>query len=95
MTTYQEYAVVFKALADNKRLQILHMLADGEMCACKILECFHITQPTLSHHMKLLTDAQLVHARKEGKWIHYSIAESRWQEVDNFLVAMTKGGSLA
>lgn len=85
MTTYQKYAVVFKALADDKRLQILHMLADGEMCACKILECFQITQPTLSHHMKLLTDAELVNARKEGKWIHYSLSETAIRNVREFL----------
>lgn len=51
---YTEYARLFKALSDPKRLKIVHMLAGGELCACKILEEFHITQPTLSHDMKLL-----------------------------------------
>ena len=69
---YKEYALLFKALSDPNRLMIMDMLSCGELCACVILEKFHITQPTLSHHMKILCDSKLVSARKEGKWIHYS-----------------------
>ena len=43
------------------------------MCACRLLEQFSITQPTLSHHMKVLCDCGLVNVRKEGKWSHYSL----------------------
>ena len=43
------------------------------MCACRLLEQFGITQPTLSHHMKVLCDCGLVNVRKEGKWSHYSL----------------------
>ncbi|MCC8157811.1 MAG: metalloregulator ArsR/SmtB family transcription factor [Phascolarctobacterium sp.] len=64
---------IFKALGDENRLKILVMLKSGELCACKILDDLHIGQPTLSHHMKVLTEAGLVIARKEGKWTHYSI----------------------
>lgn len=67
-------AVVFKAFGDENRLQILQLLRDGEKCACKLLEEMHITQPTLSHHMKILCDAGVVTGRKEGKWMHYSIS---------------------
>ena len=56
-----------KALGDNNRLQIIQMLSDGEKCGCKLLEAFDITQPTLSHHMKILCDCGLVNDRKEGK----------------------------
>lgn len=73
MTT-AEYALIFKALGDNTRLQIVQMLSGGEMCACKILERFEITQPTLSHHMKILCECGLVTARREGKWSHYSLS---------------------
>lgn len=62
-----------KALADENRLKILRLLKNGELCACHLLEDLHITQPTLSHHMKLLCDCGLVDYRKEGKWMHYSI----------------------
>ena len=78
---YTEYARLFKALSDPKRLKIVHMLAGGELCACKILEEFHITQPTLSHDMKLLTDAGLVIPRREGKWTHYSLNKTRVGEI--------------
>ena len=71
-----EHAVAhtFKALADENRIRILHQLREGELCACELLERLEISQPTLSHHMKILCDAQLVTARKEGKWMHYTIS---------------------
>ena len=68
-----EKSRILKALADPKRLKIITMLSNGELCACKILEEFQITQPTLSHDMKVLCDAGLVNSRKEGKWMHYSL----------------------
>ena len=49
---YEKYARIFKVMSDPKRLKIIDMLSEGELCACKILEEFHITQPTLSHDMK-------------------------------------------
>ena len=68
-----EIALICKALGDENRVQIIKMLTGGELCACKILDAFNITQPTLSHHMKILTDCNLVNSRKEGKWTYYSI----------------------
>lgn len=70
---YKKSAKILKALADPKRLRIVDMLSCGELCACKILEEFHITQPTLSHDMKVLMTAGIVNARPEGKWIYYSL----------------------
>lgn len=49
-----DVALVCKALSDSNRLKIVEMLSDGEKCGCKLLEAFEITQPTLSHHMKIL-----------------------------------------
>ena len=67
----------FKALGDENRLRIVRLIADkGEICACRLLEDFDMAQPTLSHHMKLLRDCGLVVARKEGRWMHYSISEN-------------------
>lgn len=68
-----DVALICKALSDSNRLQIVQMLSEGEKCGCKLLEKFEITQPTLSHHMKILCDCGLVTARKEGKWSHYSL----------------------
>ena len=66
-------AQICKALGDSNRLQIVQMLSNGEKCGCKLLERFEITQPTLSHHMKILCACGLVEVRKEGKWSHYSL----------------------
>lgn len=73
---YANTARVFKALCDENRVKIIEMLSSGEKCACKILEELNITQPTLSHHMKILCDSGLVTCRKEGKWSHYSLSEN-------------------
>ncbi len=68
-----EAVCIFKALSDENRIRILKMLHSGEKCACKLLEELNISQPTLSHHMKILCDAGLVTGRKEVKWTHYAI----------------------
>lgn len=68
-------AAVFKALCDENRIRILKLLTGGEKCACKLLDELSVTQPTLSHHMKILCDSGIVSGRKEGKWMYYSISE--------------------
>ena len=69
---YQNRAAIFKALGDENRWKILDILKGGEKCACVLLNKLEISQPTLSHHMKILCDARLVNGRKEGKWTYYS-----------------------
>ena len=83
--TATEAAAICKALGDSHRLRIVQMLAEGEKCGCKLLEAFEITQPTLSHHMKILCECGLVRARKEGKWQHYSIDRDVWQSFGVFI----------
>lgn len=78
-------AAICKALGDSNRLQIVQMLSDGEKCGCKLLKAFEITQPTLSHHMKILCECGLVNARKEGKWQHYSINKEVWEQLNDFI----------
>lgn len=51
----------------------MDILSCGEMCACDILEHFDFTQPTLSHHMKVLMENNLVNVRKDGQWNYYSL----------------------
>ena len=75
-TKYSEDVKLIKALADENRLAILELLLSGEKCGCVLLDELSITQPTLSHHMKILCDAGIVQGCKQGKWIHYSICES-------------------
>lgn len=71
--TENEAALVCRALSDANRLRIIKMLSEGEKCGCKLLAAFQITQPTLSHHMKILCGCGLVKARRQGKWTHYSL----------------------
>lgn len=70
----KKITVVFKAFCDENRIKILRLLANGEKCACKLLEEMNVTQPTLSHHMKILCDSGIVVGRKDGKWMYYSIS---------------------
>ena len=70
----KKIAGMFKALGDENRVKILKLLQGGEKCACVLLDDLHITQPTLSHHMKILCDSGVVIDRKEGKWTYYSIS---------------------
>ena len=65
-------AKMMKALGDETRAEIFEIIKGGQLCACKILEKLNITQPTLSHHMKILCDCGLVIAEKDWKWTHYS-----------------------
>lgn len=70
---YADNARVFKAFCDENRLRILELLRSGEKCACVLLDDLHITQSTLSHHMKILCDSGVVQGHKEGKWVYYTI----------------------
>ncbi|WP_312642892.1 metalloregulator ArsR/SmtB family transcription factor [Hydrogenoanaerobacterium sp.] len=70
----EQNAKVFKAFCDENRLMILELLQSGEKCACELLDGLHISQSTLSHHMKVLCDSGVVRGRKEGKWTYYSIS---------------------
>ena len=90
MVDSKRMAAMFKAFADENRIQILELLRDGERCACRLLEEMKITQPTLSHHMKILCDSGIVVGRKEGKWMHYSISEDGVKDVRNYLDELMK-----
>lgn len=85
MQGYAAAALIFRALSDETRLQALHMLSAGELCACEILESFHITQPTLSYHMNILCDSRLVKARRDGAWVRYSLNREELQAVKELL----------
>ncbi|HUQ49892.1 MAG TPA: metalloregulator ArsR/SmtB family transcription factor [Terriglobales bacterium] len=90
-------SVVFKALSDPSRLQILTMLnqtgcctvatnaKDKGMCACDIEAKLDLSQPTISHHMRILREAGLVHGEKVGQWMWYRRNEALLQEVGRAL----------
>ena len=66
----------FKALADTIRLRILGLLSVREMCVCEVMVALDSTQPTASHHLRILENAGLVKDRKDGKWVFYSLSDS-------------------
>ncbi|MDQ1396744.1 MAG: ArsR family transcriptional regulator, arsenate/arsenite/antimonite-responsive transcriptional [Acidimicrobiaceae bacterium] len=74
----EELAAAFKALADPIRLRLLSMIANtDEACACDLTAPLGRSQPTISHHMALLTEAGLVTREKRGKWAYYRIVPER------------------
>lgn len=83
-------ATIFRAFCDENRIRILDMLRTGEKCACRLLEEIDVTQPTLSHHMKILCDSGIVVGRKEGKWTHYSISQKGIEEAQKYLDILKK-----
>ena len=83
--SYSEYVPMLKAFADETRLKILDMLSCGELCACELLCQLNITQPTLSYHMKMLTECQLVEARKDGIWMKYKLNDTKVAEYKKFI----------
>ena len=69
-------AQAFKALSDPVRLRLLSMIAaapSGEVCACDLAVPLGKSQPTISHHLKVLREARLVTSRKRGTWVHYRV----------------------
>jgi ArsR family transcriptional regulator len=64
---------IFKALADETRLRILNLLRAREMCVCEIMIALDLTQPTASHHLRILEGAELVEDLRKGKWVFYKI----------------------
>lgn len=83
-------ATIFKAFCDENRIRILKLLTTGEKCACKLLEEINITQPTMSHHMKILCDSGIVVGRKEGKWMYYSISPEGSETAVKYIEELTK-----
>jgi ArsR family transcriptional regulator len=86
MLDYNENAKIIKALSDPNRLKIIDILSCGEKCACDILEHFDLTQPTLSHHMKVLIDCGLINSRKEGQWNYYSLNNKNCNKLMLFIM---------
>lgn len=72
----RDLATMFKALADPARLRLLSLIASrdgGEACVCDLTEPVELSQPTVSHHLKILTDAGLLTRDKRGKWAYYAV----------------------
>jgi ArsR family transcriptional regulator len=81
------FAEVFKALGHPVRLQIFDLISqgEGETCACDIERHFGLTQPTISHHLKVLRDAGLITAESRGVWVHYQLNQAMIDAVRSLL----------
>jgi ArsR family transcriptional regulator, arsenate/arsenite/antimonite-responsive transcriptional repressor len=65
---------LFRALADSTRLRLIHLMAQQEICVCYFVEVLGAPQPKISRHLAYLRNAGIVTARREGKWMHYSLS---------------------
>ncbi|MFZ7138948.1 MAG: ArsR/SmtB family transcription factor [archaeon] len=73
--TAKKQSKFFKALADEKRIRIIKLLRNKEMCICELMVSLEMTQPNLSHHIQLLENEGIVKRKKKGKWAYCSIAD--------------------
>ena len=69
-----DLVTLFAALADRTRLRLLNLMQGREVCVCYFVEILDETQPKVSRHLAYLRRAGIVNARRDGKWIHYSVA---------------------
>ena len=85
----EDLASLFKALADPGRLRVLSFIAaqsDGEACVCHVTEPMGLSQPTVSHHLKVLTEANLLERERRGTWIYYRLRLERLAELCDALM---------
>lgn len=76
MHTAEELSKVLKVLADSTRLTMLKQMQEGEQCACSFVDCFDISQPAISRHLKMMRQAGLLLERRDKQWIHYRLNET-------------------
>ncbi|MFM9551148.1 MULTISPECIES: ArsR/SmtB family transcription factor [Streptomyces] len=91
-----ELARVFKALGDPVRLRLLSLIASrgesGEVCVCELTPAFDLSQPTISHHLKLLRQAGLIDCERRGTWVYYWVLPAALDRLAEFLKTPTTTG---
>jgi ArsR family transcriptional regulator len=92
-----ELAKVFKALGDPVRLRLMSMIAsrgqDGEVCVCELTPAFDLSQPTISHHLKLLRQAGLIDCERRGTWVYYWVLPGVLNSLGAFLTTAQPAGA--
>ena len=84
-TSKFDLALFFRALADRTRLRLLNLIGEQEVCVCFFVEILGTNQPKISRHLAYLRRAGIVQARREGKWMHYRVAEPADRTAKRFL----------
>ncbi|MDN3029243.1 metalloregulator ArsR/SmtB family transcription factor [Streptomyces sp. S.PB5] len=91
-----ELAKVFKALGDPVRLRLMSMIASrgqgGEVCVCELTPAFDLSQPTISHHLKLLRQAGLIDCERRGTWVYYWVLPGVLDQLAAFLTTTQPAG---
>ncbi|POX60587.1 transcriptional regulator [Streptomyces sp. Ru62] len=93
-----ELAKIFKALGDPVRLRLLSLIASragGEVCVCDLTPAFELSQPTISHHLKLLRQAGLIDCERRGTWVHYWVLPGTLDRLAAFLTTAQKAEATA
>jgi ArsR family transcriptional regulator len=86
----KEIASLAKALSDENRLLILELLIKGETCGCTLIDKLPISQPTMSYHLRLLTDSGLITSLKEGVWKKHHVNMDKIDELIEYLTQLKK-----
>jgi ArsR family transcriptional regulator, arsenate/arsenite/antimonite-responsive transcriptional repressor len=84
----EQLATLLKAVADPTRLQLLSLVAaagEGAACVCDLTAPLGLTQPTVSHHLKILVDTGLLTRERRGSWAYYALVTDRFEEIRNLL----------
>jgi len=82
---FEEYARLFKVLGDVNRLKIIELLIKGETCGCTLVDKLSISQPTLSYHLKMISEAGIARSEKNGNWINYYINKEKLSDITRFI----------
>src|SRR3954452_17959035 len=79
---------LFHALSDETRLEIIELLRKGERCVCELTDSLDAAQSRLSFHLRVLRDAGIVRDRKDGRWVHYELDRSAFNEIESLVASM-------
>ncbi|MGX1372718.1 ArsR family transcriptional regulator [Streptomyces canus] len=94
-----DLAKIFKALGDPVRLRLMSMIASrgegGEVCVCELTPAFELSQPTISHHLKLLRQAGLIDCERRGTWVYYWVLPDVLDKLAAFLTTAQPAGAPA
>ncbi len=85
----KKYAELFKVLSDENRIKIIQLLVKGESCSCELISDLPISQPTLSYHLKVLSEYGLIVSEKEGNRINHTVNKDKLLELSSFVSELT------
>lgn len=77
----QKILEILKILSDETRLKIVSLLAENELCVCELMEALRMSQSRISNHLRILRNTRIIEAKREGKWIFYSLARDTMDKV--------------